>query len=63
MNEFFKLEVTNREIMIGNINVLGVASSSLILVGDTEVVTLSSMLDAPPEAVTLQQPVPLASVT
>jgi len=43
--------------------VIAVASSSLLLVGDTEIVTLSSIMDAPPEAVTVGPIVPLAAIS
>lgn len=58
-----KLEVVNKELHVGDIRIIGVSSSSLVLVGDTEIVTLSSIVDAPPEAVTVGPIVPLAAIT
>jgi spore germination protein PD len=55
------MEVINKQLHIGRIDITGVASSSIVLVGDTEVVTLSSIADTPPEAVTIGI-VPLASI-
>ena len=54
-----KMQVVNKGIHIGNIRVTGVSSSSVVLVGDTEIVTLSSMQDTPPEAVHIGTIVPL----
>jgi spore germination protein PD len=56
------MEVVNKQLHIGKIEITGVASSSIVLVGDTEVVTLSSISDTPPEAVTVGPIVPLASI-
>lgn len=54
------LQVTNKEIYVGTIRVLGVSSSSVLLVGDTESITLSSVFDTPPEALIIGPLVPLA---
>ena len=43
-------EVVNRDICVGNINVLGVSSSSLLMVGDTNSIQLTSLFDTPPES-------------
>jgi spore germination protein PD len=51
--------VINKQISVGNIRIVGVASSSVFLIGDTEVVTLSSMFDTPPESVTVGPLAPL----
>jgi spore germination protein PD len=55
------MEVINKQLHIGKIDITGVASSSMVLVGDTEVVTLSSIADTPPESVMVGPIVPLAS--
>nr|WP_208543934.1 hypothetical protein [Paenibacillus protaetiae] len=44
-------QVNNYALGVGSIEVLGVASSSMLQVGDTDYVTLYSMFDTPPESV------------
>lgn len=54
------LEVINKELCIGQIQITGVASSGLVLIGDSNTIQLASTSDTPPEAI-LQGPfVPLA---
>lgn len=55
-----KLEVVNKEVSVGSIRVIGVASSSILLIGDTKTVTLSSIFDTPPESLIIGPIVPLA---
>ncbi|RBW68994.1 spore gernimation protein GerPD [Bacillus taeanensis] len=43
-------QVINRELSVGNINITGVGSASIVLVGDTETICLSSIFDTPPES-------------
>lgn len=43
--------VTNYELSVGRIEVLGVSSAAMLQVGDTDSVTLCSMFDTPPESV------------
>lgn len=52
--------VINKEISVGRIQIIGVASSSIFLVGDTKEVTAVSIIDTPPEAVTIGPFVPLS---
>jgi spore germination protein PD len=52
-------QVINKEISVGNIRIIGVSSSSVVLVGDTQVITSSTIFDTPPEAVTIGPLVPL----
>ena len=52
--------VINRDISVGTINVLGVATSSIFLVGDTDTINLSSAFDTPPESLIIGPFVPLA---
>ncbi|WP_438432575.1 spore gernimation protein GerPD [Gorillibacterium sp. sgz500922] len=52
------LQVVNKDIHIGVIRVIGVASSSLLLVGDACNINLSAMADTPPEAVGPIVPLP-----
>lgn len=53
-------QVVNKEICVGNIRIIGVSSASVLLVGDTESITLSSIFDTPPESVIVGPLVPLA---
>lgn len=55
-----KLEVVNKEISVGSVRIIGVSSSSLFLIGDTQIVTLSSIFDTPPESLIVGPLVPLA---
>ena len=52
--------VTNKEISVGQIDIIGVAAASVVLVGDTEVITCSSAFDTPPESLIVGpfQPLP-----
>jgi spore germination protein PD len=54
------LQVENKEISVGNIQVVGVASSSLLLIGDAQNITLNSVFDTPPESLIIGPLVPLA---
>ncbi|MCP3771879.1 spore germination protein [Paenibacillus sp. MZ04-78.2] len=54
------LQVENKEICVGNIHIVGVASSSVFLIGDAEVISLSSVFDTPPESLIIGPLVPLA---
>jgi spore germination protein PD len=55
------LQVVNKELTVGSIRVMGVASSSVLLVGDTQVINLSSVFDTPPESLIIGPLVPLAA--
>lgn len=52
-------EVVNRDICVGSIHVLGVSSSSLLLVGDADSIQLTSLFDTPPESLIIGPFVPL----
>lgn len=54
-------QVENKEIRVGSITVIGVASSSVLLIGDTQVITCSSAEDTPPESLIMGPLVPLES--
>lgn len=54
------LQVENKQIIVGDVRIIAVASSSVFLIGDTSCITLSSVFDTPPEAVTVGPLVPLA---
>lgn len=53
-------EVYNRDICVGNIRVIGVSSSSLLMVGDTQTIQLASVFDTPAESLIIGPFVPLA---
>ncbi|MCU6707706.1 spore gernimation protein GerPD [Paenibacillus sp. J5C_2022] len=46
-------KVINHSLAVGEIDVFGVSSSSMLQVGDTEVVNLYSVFDTPPESVVI----------
>jgi spore germination protein PD len=52
-------EVYNRDLCIGNIKIMAVASSSLVMVGDSEIIQLASAFDTPPESLIIGPFVPL----
>jgi spore germination protein PD len=54
-------EVVNREICVGNIRVTGVIGSSLLMVGDTNSIQLTSFFDTPPESLIIGPFVPLTA--
>ncbi|MBD0382435.1 spore gernimation protein GerPD [Paenibacillus sedimenti] len=55
--------VENRQLFVGDVRIVGVASSSIFLIGDTETVSLSSMFDTPPESIIVSPFVPLPAET
>ncbi len=55
-----KFTVINHDISIGNIDVLGLSSSGILLVGDSEIIKTSSIFDTPPESLIIGPLVPLA---
>lgn len=53
-------EVYNRDLCVENIKIIGVASSSIVLIGDTESIQLASTFDTPAESLIIGPFVPLA---
>ncbi|WP_379970026.1 spore gernimation protein GerPD [Ectobacillus sp. sgz5001026] len=51
--------VVNYELNVGSIKSLGVSAASLFLVGDADVIIMSSILDTPPESLAKGPFVPL----
>jgi spore germination protein PD len=51
--------VENKQISVGEVSIIAVASSSVFLIGDTEEIILSSMFDTPPESIIVGPLVPL----
>lgn len=54
--------VVNKGISVGDIRIIGVSSSSVFIIGDSEVITCSSLYDTPPESVIIGPLVPLSSL-
>ncbi|MDI4645327.1 spore gernimation protein GerPD [Cohnella sp. F6_2S_P_1] len=54
--------VNNEPVRIGSIRVLGISSSSSMLVGDTHSMTLYSYFDTPPESVIVGPLAPLPAL-
>ncbi|MET1177595.1 spore gernimation protein GerPD [Peribacillus simplex] len=55
-----EFNVTNHQLCVGEIKVIGVASSALFLIGDVQTVQLSSAFDTPPESLIIGPVVPFA---
>lgn len=53
--------VVNKDIQVGDINIVGVSTSSVFLIGDTKTIALSSIFDTPPESLIIGPFVPLAT--
>jgi len=60
MNERIRMEVVNEGLQVGQIRIIGVGSSSVVLIGDTETIRLSSIFDTPPESLIIGPLVPFA---
>ncbi|MNH44258.1 putative spore germination protein GerPD [compost metagenome] len=56
---YFK--VVNEVLSVGQIDILGVSSSSMFQIGDTDHVSLYSMFDTPPESVIVGPLAPLSA--
>jgi spore germination protein PD len=52
-------EVYNRDLHVDTIRIMGVASSSLVLVGDTQTIQLAATFDTPAESLIMGPFVPL----
>ncbi|KAF0823795.1 spore gernimation protein GerPD [Cytobacillus firmus] len=52
-------QVYNRDLCVGSIRVLGVSSSSVLMVGDTQTIQLAATFDTPPESLLVGPFVPL----
>jgi spore germination protein PD len=51
-------QVVNKEINVGFVRMVALASSSVFLIGDTRNINMSAVLDTPPEAVSPIVPLP-----
>ncbi len=54
-------EVYNRDICVDSIRIIGVSSSSLVMVGDTQTIQLAATFDTPAESLIIGPFVPLVS--
>jgi spore germination protein PD len=52
-------QVYNRDLNVGSIRVIGVSSSSLLMIGDTQTIQLASTFDTPAESLIVGPFVPL----
>jgi spore germination protein PD len=53
--------VVNKELSVGGIRIIGVSASSVVLIGDAETMSFSSVFDTPPESLIVgRQLIPLA---
>ncbi|NMD70847.1 spore gernimation protein GerPD [Bacillus sp. DNRA2] len=52
--------VYNRELCVGHIRIIGVSSSSVLMVGDVDTIQLASTFDTPAESLIIGPFVPLA---
>jgi spore germination protein PD len=53
-------QVYNRDICVGDIRVIGVSSSSLLMVGDAQTIQLAATFDTPAESLIIGPFVPLS---
>lgn len=60
MKDIVQLHVVNKKIQVNQIRIVGVASSSVVLVGDTEAINCSSIFDTPPESLIIGPITPFA---
>ncbi len=51
--------VINRELCVGDIKIIGVSTSSVFLIGDTNTISMASAFDTPPESLLIGPFVPL----
>ncbi len=54
------VQVVNKQLSVGSIHVTAVVGASVILVGDTDSICLSSAFDTPPESYIVGPLAPLA---
>lgn len=56
------MTVINKELNVGSIRIVGISSSSVFLIGDTNKINCSSIYDTPPESLIIGPFVPLGPV-
>ncbi|MBP3038683.1 spore gernimation protein GerPD [Bacillaceae bacterium Marseille-Q3522] len=52
-------QVYNRDICVDTIQIMGVSSSSLLMIGDSETIQMATTFDTPPESLIIGPFVPL----
>lgn len=52
--------VVNKEIHVGTIEIVGVSTSSVFIIGDAKTISMASAFDTPPESLIIGPYVPLA---
>ncbi|WKB37172.1 spore gernimation protein GerPD [Terrilactibacillus sp. S3-3] len=52
--------VINKELTVNQIYIIGISTSSVLLIGDANTIGASSVFDTPPESVIIRPLVPLA---
>ncbi|MBS4177431.1 spore gernimation protein GerPD [Lederbergia citrea] len=55
-----ELNVINRELCVGDIRIIGISTSALLLVGDANTIQLASTFDTPAESLIIGPFEPLA---
>ncbi|WP_027963894.1 hypothetical protein [Halalkalibacillus halophilus] len=58
-----KITNHNHHLEVGSIDVTGVSSSSLLLIGDSEHLQFASTFDSPPESYVIENVIPFANVS
>ena len=56
-----ELNVINRELHVGNVEIIGVASSSLFIIGDAECIQQAATFDTPAESLIIGPFIPFVS--
>lgn len=51
--------VVNRNLSVGHVDITGISTSSVFLIGDTDTISMSSIFDTPPESLIIGPFVPL----
>lgn len=57
-----KMTIVNKNIKVGNIEIKGVGSSSVVLIGDIELISSSFYFDTPADSLIFSPHVPLKPV-
>jgi spore germination protein PD len=54
-----KMTVVNKRLKVGEIEVGGLGSSSVVLIGDTDIITSSSYFDTPEDSLIFSRQIPV----
>lgn len=60
MADHIQLTTTNETLYVGQLRILGVGGASVVLIGDTDIISCSSIFDTPPESLIVGSLVPFA---